>query len=297
MHNESTSLIFPFAAQRHRGVTVTEAKPAELWSRSRGHDLWLSVRCTPQMVPGWTWMSCVPRRRRRGLGCLSMSVRAPGGQPLRLHWAQFVVGAGYKWLLAPRGAAWMAVRPRYARRCCSARCELVWGRRYLIWPGWSAASPGRRRASTRFVSWVVLATRCRGLAADPPRRNPRRGVPHADGNYPYRLAKEIRVSQTRVGEILAGKRGITADTGLRLSRALGRSDMFWINLQARYDADLVRIEKSEASAARRCVLSQWIRQTRSQCRSQPLRRGSFTRGGVGCPAPRRRLEQPPTEVV
>jgi addiction module HigA family antidote len=60
----------------------------------------------------------------------------------------------------------------------------------------------------------------------------------------YRLAKEIDVPQTRVSEILAGRRGITADTGLRLSRALGLSDMFWINLQARYDADLVRIEKS-----------------------------------------------------
>ena len=61
----------------------------------------------------------------------------------------------------------------------------------------------------------------------------------------YRLAKGIGVPQTRVGEILAGKRGITADTGLRLSRALGLSDMFWINLQARYDADLVRVEKSD----------------------------------------------------
>ncbi len=60
-----------------------------------------------------------------------------------------------------------------------------------------------------------------------------------------------------MGEILAGKRGITADTGLRLSRALGRSDMFWINLQARYDADLVRIEKSEASAARRLSRVPW----------------------------------------
>jgi addiction module HigA family antidote len=65
------------------------------------------------------------------------------------------------------------------------------------------------------------------------------------GITPYRLAKEIGVSQTRVGEILSGERRITADTGLRLSRALGLSDMFWINLQARYDADLVRMKKSE----------------------------------------------------
>ena len=68
------------------------------------------------------------------------------------------------------------------------------------------------------------------------------------GITPYRLAKEIRVSQTRVGEILAGKRRIRADTGLRLSRALGLSDMFWINLQARYDADVVRLEKSDELA-------------------------------------------------
>jgi addiction module HigA family antidote len=68
------------------------------------------------------------------------------------------------------------------------------------------------------------------------------------GITPYRLAKEIGVSQTRVGEILAGERRITIDTGLRLSRALGLSDMFWINLQARYDANLVLIEKSEELA-------------------------------------------------
>jgi antitoxin HigA-1 len=61
----------------------------------------------------------------------------------------------------------------------------------------------------------------------------------------YRLAKGIDVPQTRLSAILAGQRSITADTGLRLSRALGLSDMFWINLQARYDADMVRIEKSE----------------------------------------------------
>jgi antitoxin HigA-1 len=61
----------------------------------------------------------------------------------------------------------------------------------------------------------------------------------------YRLAREIGVPQPRLSEIIHGRRSITADTGLRLSRALGLSDMFWINLQARYDADLVRIEKKD----------------------------------------------------
>lgn len=43
----------------------------------------------------------------------------------------------------------------------------------------------------------------------------------------YRLAKEIGVPQRRIGEIVAGTRGVTADTGLRLSRFLGMSDGFW----------------------------------------------------------------------
>jgi addiction module HigA family antidote len=65
------------------------------------------------------------------------------------------------------------------------------------------------------------------------------------GITPYRLAQEIDVPQTRLSEIIRGRRSITADTGLRLSRALGLSDMFWINLQARYDADMVRCDKGE----------------------------------------------------
>ena len=51
----------------------------------------------------------------------------------------------------------------------------------------------------------------------------------------YRLAKEIGVSQRRIGEIIAGKRGVTADTGLRLSRFFGTSDGFWVGLQTDYD--------------------------------------------------------------
>jgi addiction module HigA family antidote len=51
----------------------------------------------------------------------------------------------------------------------------------------------------------------------------------------YRLAKEIGVPQRRIGEIVAGKRAITADTGLRLSRYFGMSDGFWVGLQTDYD--------------------------------------------------------------
>lgn len=56
----------------------------------------------------------------------------------------------------------------------------------------------------------------------------------------YRLAKEIGVPQRRIGEIVAGARAITADTGLRLSRFFGMSEDFWIGLQMDYDAAKVK---------------------------------------------------------
>ena len=52
----------------------------------------------------------------------------------------------------------------------------------------------------------------------------------------YRLAKEIVVPQRRIGEVVAGARAVTADTGLRLSRFFGMSEGFWIGLQMDYDA-------------------------------------------------------------
>ena len=56
----------------------------------------------------------------------------------------------------------------------------------------------------------------------------------------YRLAKEIGVPQRRIGEIVAGTRAITPDTGLRLSRFFAMSDGFWIGLQADFDREKVR---------------------------------------------------------
>ena len=51
----------------------------------------------------------------------------------------------------------------------------------------------------------------------------------------YRLAKEIGVPAQRIGDIIAGRRGITADTDLRLCRFFGLSDGWWLRLQADYD--------------------------------------------------------------
>lgn len=64
----------------------------------------------------------------------------------------------------------------------------------------------------------------------------------------YALAKAIGVPQTRISEIVHGRRSITADTGLRLSRFFGLGDAFWVNLQARYDLDVARIELGDQLA-------------------------------------------------
>ncbi|TFW17291.1 addiction module antidote protein, HigA family [Duganella callida] len=61
----------------------------------------------------------------------------------------------------------------------------------------------------------------------------------------YRLAKGIAVSQRRIGEIVAGTRGVTVDTGLRLSRFFGQSDEFWIGLQLDYDARMAKARLSD----------------------------------------------------
>ncbi len=53
----------------------------------------------------------------------------------------------------------------------------------------------------------------------------------------YRLAKDINVPARRINEIVQGKRSITPDTALRLSRYFGFSERFWINLQVRYDLE------------------------------------------------------------
>lgn len=77
------------------------------------------------------------------------------------------------------------------------------------------------------------------------------GVPHPGeillheflepmGITQYRLAKSIGVPQRRIGEIVIGTRGVTVDTGLRLSRFFGMSEGFWTGLQVDYDAAQVK---------------------------------------------------------
>lgn len=64
----------------------------------------------------------------------------------------------------------------------------------------------------------------------------------------YRLAKEIGVPAQRIGEILAGKRSITADTDLRPCRFFGLSDGWWLRLQADYDTQVAKASLAKALA-------------------------------------------------
>jgi addiction module HigA family antidote len=58
----------------------------------------------------------------------------------------------------------------------------------------------------------------------------------------YRLSKDLNIPQTRISEIIKGKRRITADTALRLSKYFGNSAKFWLGIQDDYD-----IEEEKAS--------------------------------------------------
>jgi antitoxin HigA-1 len=55
------------------------------------------------------------------------------------------------------------------------------------------------------------------------------------------LAKEFGISSNRLNELVRGKRGITADTALRLARRFGTSPEFWMNLQSAYELTEARL--------------------------------------------------------
>jgi len=56
----------------------------------------------------------------------------------------------------------------------------------------------------------------------------------------YRLARTVGVPPRRINEIVHGRRSVTADTALRLGKALGMTPEFWLNLQRVYDLEVAR---------------------------------------------------------
>ena len=61
----------------------------------------------------------------------------------------------------------------------------------------------------------------------------------------YRLAKETAIPQTRISQIIKGKRSITADTAIRLSKFFGTTPQFWLGLQNDYDLEEASTKKTK----------------------------------------------------
>ncbi|GAA1829913.1 aminotransferase class V-fold PLP-dependent enzyme [Pseudonocardia ailaonensis] len=104
---EFSSVSYPFAVQG-RGITVTEVPPAELADADAD---WIAVSVVQSLDGRIADLDGLRAARGRGTRVLLDVTQAAGWLPLALDWADAVVGACYKWLFAPRGAAWMAVHP------------------------------------------------------------------------------------------------------------------------------------------------------------------------------------------
>ena len=106
---EFTSVTYPFAAQAGRGMRLEEVPLAELPGLAGGYD-WVAVSVVQSRDGSVVDLAALRAARERGGVRVLLDVtQAAGWMPLDLAWADAVVGAGYKWLLSPKGAAWLAV--------------------------------------------------------------------------------------------------------------------------------------------------------------------------------------------
>jgi addiction module HigA family antidote len=71
----------------------------------------------------------------------------------------------------------------------------------------------------------------------------------------YRLAKETYLPQTRISEIIKGRRRITADTAIRFSLFFGNTPQFWLGLQDDFDLEAERRQKQDEFSAIKCIHS------------------------------------------
>jgi selenocysteine lyase/cysteine desulfurase len=112
---EFTSTTFPFAAQAGRGVTVTELPPDELVTAAADFDV-VAVSLV-QSANGAVLDTDTLRAHLAGTETLTVIdiTQALGWKRIELDWVDVTVAAGYKWLLSPRGTAWMSLSDRISR--------------------------------------------------------------------------------------------------------------------------------------------------------------------------------------
>jgi selenocysteine lyase/cysteine desulfurase len=107
---EFTSVSFPFAAQAGRGVTVTEWPLERLGERAAEFDV-VAASVVQSADGRLVDLDALRAVREVGTRVVLDATQSVGWLPAPLGWADAVVCAGYKWLLCPRGVAWMAVHP------------------------------------------------------------------------------------------------------------------------------------------------------------------------------------------
>lgn len=108
---EFTSVTFPFAAQQDRGVEVLEVDLSEIPDRAAGYDV-VAVSVVQSSDGAIVDLDALRDAVSAGsTRVLLDATQAAGWMPLKLAWADWVVGASYKWLFSPRGASWLAVHP------------------------------------------------------------------------------------------------------------------------------------------------------------------------------------------
>ena len=112
---EFTSTTFPFAAQAGRGVTLTELTPDELVASAADYDV--VAASLVQSANGEVLDVEALRAAVAGADTMTMLdvTQAVGWKRLDLGWVDVTVAAVYKWLLAPRGTAWMSLSDRMSR--------------------------------------------------------------------------------------------------------------------------------------------------------------------------------------
>ena len=109
---EFTSVSWPFAAQSVRGVQVVEAELGEIGERAADFDV-VAVSVVQSADGRIVDLDGLRSARAAGTRVVLDATQSLGWLDVDLGWADAVIASGYKWLLSPRGTAWLAIHPEW----------------------------------------------------------------------------------------------------------------------------------------------------------------------------------------